>query len=87
MCLALPAVFAFYIGLSGPLTALILMPDDWGMAEAKSACVVIATHTYPDAMYNAIGRNATVAIGEYQIGWASLVLPEDETEDMFVAVD
>jgi hypothetical protein len=31
-CAALPAAFTFYLGLIGPLTALLLMPAEWGVA-------------------------------------------------------
>ena len=60
--LALPAVFALYVGLSGPMTAFVLMPDDWGMSELQLACLAVGGHAYPNAMYDSIGRMASVMI-------------------------
>ena len=80
-CTALPAVFTFYLGLIGPLTALVVMPEDWGLVQARPAIVATVNNAYPITLLDACGDSVAEVLTEYQVGWASLVVPKDDLHE------
>lgn len=63
-CAALPAVFAFYLGLIGSLTAFVPMPKEWGMVPARSAITATVNNASPITL----GGPVTALLTEYQVG-------------------
>ena len=74
--LAMPFFLMFYIGIIGPLTALAIMPEKWGMVRARSEIPRIMNGAYPIEYLDSLGGPLATMLQNYQLGWASLVDPE-----------
>ena len=70
------ALFAFHIGLLGPLTAMALMPKEWGLVEERGAIVAYVNRGYPTHLLERLPDAVSDTLVRYQTGWGSLVAPE-----------
>lgn len=67
------ALFGFYIGLVGPLCAVVAMPDDWGFMATKDAVLKIAPLAYPWCNDQVLPAPLLSPLASYQEGWAAWV--------------
>lgn len=72
-CALLIAATAFYVGLIGPLTAIAVMPENWGFVQARPTFIDFVNNAYPIAFLEAHDGPLTAMLTDYQTGWAMLV--------------
>ena len=71
---ALPiGLLLFYVGLIGPLCALVAMPEDWGFADARNSLAQNAPLAYPWFNEQVTPKLILNPLISYQEGWAAWV--------------
>ena len=69
------ALLLFYIGLVGPMCAVVAMPDAWGFVTTKDAVLRIAPLAYPWFNDQVLPERLLSPLASYQEGWAAWVNP------------
>lgn len=82
-CAIIPALFAFYIGLSGPLFANIVIAEE-KVGQERTAMRLVALHeAYPISILDSRRGPISEAFIKYQAGWLSFYKPEFWEESRF----